>query len=274
MSGLPAIKQTLNNPKVMSSIIQRIGENNFRDFSSSVLELVSSDSKLQECEPNNLIQECLKAGALRLPLSKNLGFAYIIPYKIKGKMTANYQTGYKGLIQLAIRSGQFKHLNAGIIYEGEEIIEDRIKGTFEIKGEKNSDKAIGYFSYMSLLNGFEKGLFWTKEKCHEHGKKYSKAYNYSSSVWQSDPDSMCVKTVLLQLISKFAPLSIEMQTAVINDASDAIFNDDNTPDFSDANTGEVVDIDNDTQEAEFEEKTDIDEQESKDESSAFAEPEY
>jgi recombination protein RecT len=274
MAGLPAIKKTLNDPRIMSSIVQRIGENNFRDFSSSVLELVSSDSKLQECEPNNLIQECLKAAALRLPLSKNLGFAYVIPYKVKGKMTANYQTGYKGLIQLAIRSGQFKHLNAGVVYEGEEIIEDRIKGTFEITGEKKADKAIGYFSYMSLLNGFEKGLFWTKEKCHEHGKKYSKAYNYSSSVWQSDPDAMCIKTVLLQLISKYAPLSVEMQTAFINDSSDAIFNEDNTPDFSDANTGEIIDIEEEKQELEFEEKADVDKKEAKDESSAFAEPEY
>ena len=274
MAGLPAIKKTLNDQRIISSIVQRIGENNFRDFSSSILELVGSDSKLQECEPNNLIQECLKAAALRLPLSKNLGFAYVIPYKVKGKMTANYQTGYRGLIQLAIRSGQFKHLNAGVVYEGEEIIEERIKGTFEIKGEKNSDKAIGYFSYMSLLNGFEKGIFWSKEKCHEHGKKYSKAYNYSSSVWQSDPDSMCVKTVLLQLISKFAPLSTEMQTAVISDNSDAIFNSSNTPDFSDANTGEVIDIEEEKQELEFEEKTDVDKKESKNESFAFAEPEY
>ena len=236
--SLPAIKQTLNNPKVFDSIVQRIGsEQKSRDFMSSVLELAGADSKLQQCEPNNLIQECLKAAALNLPISKSLGFAYVIPYKVKGKMTANFQPGYKGIIQLAIRSGQFKHLNAGIIYKGEEIIEDRIKGTFEISGRKTSDNPIGYFAYMELLNGFEKGACWAKEKCHEHGKKYSKAYSYSSSVWQSDPDAMCIKTVLLQLITKFAPLSIEMQEAVISEGKYKTYNEE--PDLSNANSGEV-----------------------------------
>jgi len=274
MAGLPVIKKTFNNPKVWDSIKQRLGAERSREFMSSVLELAGAEPKLQECEPNALISECLKAAALKLPISKNLGFAYIIPYKIKGKMTPNYQTGYKGLVQLAIRSGQFKHLNADIIYEGETVIEDRIKGTFKIEGEKTSDKAVAYFAYMELLNGFQKGVVWSKERCHEHGKKYSKAYTYSSSVWNSNPDSMCVKTVLLQVL-KFAPLSIEMQEAAINDASDATFNDDEEPDTSNANSGEVVDADWSEAEELEEKKVDRQEQDDKTESGFdFPEPEF
>lgn len=255
--GLPVIKQTLNNPKVFESIHQRLGdEQRSREFVSSVLELVGTDNKLQECDPNNLIQECLKAASLKLPISKQLGFAYIIPYnqskQINGQwkkvMTANFQPGYKGLLQLAIRSGQFKHLNADVIFKGEKAELDKVKGTFTITGEKESDEIVGAFSYMELINGFEKGMVWSSGRCLEHASKYSKSYQYAQktgkkdSLWHTDFGGMCIKTMLLQLF-KYAPMSIDMQSAVEADSSDSnINNTPHEPDYSDANSGEILDI--------------------------------
>ena len=258
MSNLPAIKNTLNNPKVWESITQRLGdEQRSREFISSVLELAGAEPKLQECEPNNLIQECLKAASLKLPISKQLGFAYIIPYnqskQINGQwkkvMTANFQPGYKGLLQLAIRSGQFKHLNADVIFKGEKAELDKVKGTFTITGEKKSDEIVGAFSYMELINGFEKGMVWSSGRCLEHASKYSKSYQYAEktgkkdSLWHTDFGVMCIKTMLLQLF-KYAPMSIEMQSAVEADSSDTnINNAPQEPDFSDANSGDIIDVD-------------------------------
>ena len=216
-NNFPAIRQMLTAPDMMKVIKERIGEK-AGAFTSSVLDLIGSDNKLMQCDPRLVVKEALKAAALDLPVSKTLGFAYVIPYKNKqGELIPQFQLGYKGFIQLAIRSGQFRHLNAGIVYEGEHIIVDRIKGTLTIEGEKTSDKAIAYFAYMQLLNGFEKAIGWSHERVIAHAKKFSKSFSFKDSVWQSDPDAMAVKTMLLQL-KNFMPMSIEMQQAMIHDS--------------------------------------------------------
>lgn len=126
--------------------------------------------------------------------------------------------GYKGFIQLAIRTGQYKHLNADAVYEGEEIIVDKIRGTMEVTGKTTSEKVVGYFAYMELINGFEKAIFWTKEQVTAHGKKFSKTFN--NGPWKSDFDAMAKKTILKSLISKYGPLSIEMTSALSSDTAD------------------------------------------------------
>lgn len=200
---------------MQSMIQQRIGEK-AGVFTTSLLDLIGDNTALQNCDINLVIKEAIKAPALDLPINNNLGFAYIIPYKGKPQ----FQMGYKGFVQLAIRTGQYKHLNADAVYEGEEIIVDKIRGTMEVTGTAKSDKVVGYFAYMELINGFEKAIFWTKDQVVEHGKKFSKSYNSNSSPWKSDFDAMAKKTLLKSLISKYGPLSIEMTNALGNDSAD------------------------------------------------------
>lgn len=218
-NNLPSIQKELMSPAIMARIETRLGEK-AGTFITSVLDLCGEDKNLAKCDPKLVIKEALKAAALDLPINKNLGFAYVIPYKD----VPQFQMGYKGFIQLAIRTGQYKHLNAGIVHEGETILDDRIKGTIKIVGEKTSDKAIGYFCYMQLLNGFEKAIFWTKEKVDNHGKEYSPSYaSYlrkkkgRKPIWVTDFDSMAKKTMVLQLIPKYGPMTIEMSQAISND---------------------------------------------------------
>jgi recombination protein RecT len=218
--NLPVTMQkTLRDQGIIKRINERLGEK-AGTFMTSILDLCGDDSNLIECDNNLVIKEALKAAALDLPVNKNLGFAYVIPYKERGVMKPHFQMGYKGYIQLAIRTGQYKYLNAGMVYEGEIIVEDRIKGTLEISGEKTSDKVIGYFCYMQLLNGFEKAIIWTKEKVEEHAKTYSKSYNSSSSPWKKSPHPMALKTMILQLIPKYGIMTIEMSTAMNQDMAD------------------------------------------------------
>ena len=234
-NNFPAIRQMLTGPDMMKVVKERIGEKSGA-FMSSVLDLIGSDNKLMQCDPRLIVKEALKAAALDLPVSKSLGFAYVIPYK----GTPSFQLGYRGMLQLAIRSGQFKHLNAGVVYEGEHITEDRIKGTVEISGEKTSDKAIGYFAYMQLVNGFEKAVLWSREKVEAHAKKFSKTFG--SGPWQSDFDAMAKKTVLLQL-KTYMPMSIEMQQAMIHDADgEASFDANVAHDIGQNANQEIIDI--------------------------------
>ena len=215
-NNLPVqMKTILDNPAVLKRLEKRLGEK-AGTFMTSVLDLCSDDKNLAICDPNKVIAEALKAAALDLPINKNLGFAYVIPYK----GAPQFQMGYKGYIQLAIRTGQYRHLNADVVYEGEIIVEDRIKGTLKIEGTKTSDNVIGYFCYLQLINGFEKAVIWTKERVTNHAKKYSKNFNYKSSPWKTNFDSMAIKTLVLQLIPKYGIMNIEMSTAMANDQSD------------------------------------------------------
>lgn len=175
-------------------------------FMASMLDLYEGDNYLQNCDPQKVLMECLKAASLNLPLVKSLGYAYVVPYK----GTPTFIIGYKGYIQLALRSGQYKCINADCIYEGEEVGFDRLSGRLSITGERKSNKAIGYFAYFQLVNGFEKTLYMDLEQIHNYAKKYSKAYD--SGPWKTEFDAMAKKTVIRQIL-KYGPMSTEMQEA-------------------------------------------------------------
>lgn len=187
-------------------------------FLTSVLDLYTSDTNLSNCNAVQTMTECMKAAALKLPVAKSLGFCYIIPYK----NTPQFQLGYKGYIQLAQRSGQYKYLNADIIYEGENVKFNRLSGMIEISGEPTSDTPIGYFAYFQLMNGFEKCVYWTKEKVEAHAKRYSMAWRQESSPWHKEFDSMALKTVIKTLIAKYGVMSVEFAQAVSKDVDDMI----------------------------------------------------
>jgi recombination protein RecT len=195
-------------------------------FITSVLQIVASNSLLINAEPSSVYQAAAVSATLDLPLNNNIGFAYIVPYnqsykdasgQWKKKVVAQFQMGYKGFIQLAQRSGQFKTISASAIHEGELISQNPLTG-FEFDFTKRtSNKVIGYAAYFKLLNGFEKTHYMTVEDLTKHGKKFSQTFKTDKGLWADDFDSMATKTVLKLLLSKFAPLSIEMQKATIAD---------------------------------------------------------
>jgi recombination protein RecT len=185
-------------------------------FIASLIDIYSNDKNLQKCEPKDVIMEALKAATLKLPINKQLGFAYIVPYGSEPQM----QIGYKGYIQLAMRTGQYKYINADVVYEGELKGHNKLTGEVDLSGEATSDKVVGYFAYIETVNGFRKPLYWTKEKVLAHAKRYSKSFNSKSSAWQTNFDEMALKTMLRNLLSKYGVMSVEMMNAFTADSAD------------------------------------------------------
>lgn len=195
-------------------------------FMTSVLQIVASNQMLQNADPASIFNAACVAATLDLPINNSLGFAYIIPF---GK-SAQFQLGYKGFIQLAQRSGQFQTISAAPIYEGQLVEQDPLRGfRFDFSVEKKGEP-IGYAAFFKLLNGFEKTLFMTSAELKQHGLKFSQTYKKGFGLWKDDFENMALKTVLKLLLSKFAPLSVEMQTATIVDQS--VVNDAETLDIT------------------------------------------
>lgn len=236
------IKKVLNSPSVQEQFENALGENSGA-FVASIIDLYNNDDYLRRCDPNRVVMEALKAATLKLPINKQLGFAYVVPYKKKGKLMPEFQIGYKGYIQLAMRTGKYKYLNADRIYEGEEVNEDRITGSIEINGEKESDKVKGYFAYMELVNGFSKAVYMTKKEVEKHGEKHSPSYNYDSSAWQTNFDAMALKTVIRKLLSKYGIMSTEMITAFSKETKYST-EEEVQAEIDEKANSEVIDIDN------------------------------
>lgn len=211
--------------------------------------ITASKNDLKDVEPNSVLKSAMTAATLDLPIDKNLGFAYILPYnnKKKGIKEAQFQLSYKGYIQLAIRSGQYKTINAIAIYENEIARTNRLTGEVafnENDSQINRDKVVGYMAYFKLINGFEKAIYMSKEEMQAHAKRYSQSYSskqdwvVKGSLWTTDFDSMALKTVLKKLISKYGIMSIDMQTAVLNDQ--AVLDESNNPRYVDNEVGQEI----------------------------------
>lgn len=215
--GQLGLKSLLNNPTVQEKFRQVLKEKS-AGFTSSVLTLVNNDNYLAQCEPQSILTCAMTAATLDLPLDKNLGYAYIVPfknYKNGNRQEGQFILGYKGLIQLAMRSGQYKALNVAPIYEGELVSWNRVTETVEFDfSKKTSDQVVGYVGYFELLNGFKKTVYWTREEIENHRVKFRKTKDTKpSQVWLDNYDAMACKTVLRSLLSKWGLLSIEMLTA-------------------------------------------------------------
>lgn len=207
-------------------------------FITSVLQIAAQNQLLAKADPVSIYQSAAVAATLDLPLNQNLGFAYIVPYNQsykddKGvwqkKQVAQFQMGYKGFIQLAQRSGQFKSIYSSAIYEGQLINANPLDG-YEFDFTKKGEKVIGYAARFKLLNGFEATWYMDIEQLKKHGAKYSKTFDNAKGLWSTDFEGMANKTVIKLLLSKFAPLSVDMQRAVITDQ--AIINDADTQDVT------------------------------------------
>lgn len=191
-------------------------------FTTTLMAALNSNKALNNCEPQSVVAAALTAASMDLPINQNLGFAYLIPYKNKDGDVCQFQMGYKGFIQLAQRSGYYKTINATEVREGEIAKIDRLSGEIEfewIEDDKEREKAkvVGYVAYFKLLNGFEKSLYWSVEKCKAHATRFSKSFKYGGGLWKDDFESMAIKTVLKQLISKYGPLNTQLQEAIVKD---------------------------------------------------------
>lgn len=189
-------------------------------FIASLIELYSGDTYLQNCEPKLVVMEALKAAVLKLPIIKSLGFAYIIPYKKNNVLVPQFQIGYKGLIQLAMRTAQYRIINADVVLEGEYRAKKKLTGEFDLSGDAKSETIIGYFAHFEMLNGFSKTLYMTKEKVTAHAQKYSKSYNTAGTPWKTEFDAMATKTVVRNLLTHWGFLSVEMMQSMNDDDMD------------------------------------------------------
>lgn len=209
-----SVKQQLQSPSIKRKFEDVLGKK-APQFISSLINVVNSNTELKEVDQNSVIAAALVAAALDLPINQNFGYMYLVPYKGK----AQPQMGYKGYIQLAQRSGQYLHLNAISVYEDE--FEGWNPLTEELKYEPNfhdrnkDEKPVGYVGYFKLQNGFEKTVYWTREQIDQHRQKFSKMSGKQkpTGVWATDFDAMALKTVLRNLIGKWGPMTVDMQTA-------------------------------------------------------------
>lgn len=223
-------KQNVNNFMKSEAVQHRFKEvlgKKANGFISSLLTIVSNNNLLKEADPNSIMTAAMKAAALDLPIEPSLGFAYVVPYNRSEKVgnqwikhkEAQFQIGYKGLIQLALRSGQLKNINSGIVYEEQFVSYDPVFEELKIDFTKPQGTEVkGYFASVKLINGFEKVTFWTKEQVISHGKRFSKSYG--NGPWKTDFDAMAQKTVMKAMVSKYVPLSQEMQMGIVADNQD------------------------------------------------------
>lgn len=228
----------LTNESVKQQISNVVKDS--KTFITSVVSAVNTNPALQECTNQSLLSAALLGESLELPPSPQLGFMYFVPFKNNklGVTEAQFQISYRGYIQLAIRSGQYKRLNVLPIKEGELVKYDPLEETIEvnlIEDEVVREKTptIGYYASFTYLSGFSKSIYWSREKMEAHALRYSKGYAAKKgyTFWEKDFDSMACKTMIRQLISKWGVMSTTMQKAYINDQ--AVIREDGTPDYVD-----------------------------------------
>lgn len=241
------LKSVLSAPSVIQEFDRALGKNR-GVFEASLIEMTSGDVNLQKCEPKLLVKEALRAATLNLPLNKSLGHAYIVAFNNNVRqpdgswqkvMTPTMVVGYKGLIQLAMRTGQYKTLNADVVYEGELAGTDKLTGFINLNGERKSDKVVGYFCHFELLNGFTKTLYSSVADMAKFAKKNSPSVRKDTTVemlmskagelsatkqvgWEGNFDAMALKTCIRGLLSKYGYLSVEAQEAFKEEGEDVM----------------------------------------------------
>ena len=255
----PAAKKPSRFPEIIKSetvqrnLIGTLGDaTKTKRFTASVISAVSTNPSLQECQATTIISAALLGESLNLSPSPQLGHYYMVPFKDNktGVTNATFQLGYKGYIQLAIRSGQYKKLNVLAIKDGELIKYDPLDETLDVRliqdeTVREKTPTIGYYAMFELVNGFRKTMYWSKEKMEEHALKYSSGYKAKKgyTFWEKDFDGMAYKTMLRQLISKWGIMSIDLQSAISNDYSyHETLEQEEAPKYVDEGTGEIIEV--------------------------------
>ena len=246
--NITAFKKMVDGNYVQTQLKQVLKEN-AGTFATSLMEVYTNDKQLQTCEPKLVVQEAIKAASLKLPLNKQLGYGYIVVYnnwdkKTRTKIpTPTLVIGYRGYIQLAMRTGQYRNINADMVYEGELRQTDKLTGAIDLNGTKTSERVVGFFAHFELINGFSKTFYMTVEEMANYALKYAPTFkprkDYTPPTvdqlidtiqsqaqngpvqgqvgWNGDFNAMAIKTVLRRLLSKYGLLSIEMMNALSSD---------------------------------------------------------
>lgn len=260
--------QAVMNNSYYQTLLQNTLKENKGTFTTSLMELATSDESLLQCNPNALMAEALKAASLHLPLNKQLGQCYILPFKNHGVLTPTLVVGTKGYLQLAMRTGKYETINSDVVYEGELKGYDKVTGNLDLSGIRTSNVPIGYFAYMKMKNGFSKLLYMSLDEVCLYAKQYSPTVKFKDGVtsetlknlalkqaasgvsdgvgWYSNFESMALKTVLRRLLSKWGELSIENNDILNIDEApsaeqqrDEEFAEDKKVIVVDAETGEI-----------------------------------
>lgn len=238
----PTFSQFMSSPVVVNKVNSVVGGKDGQRFITAIVSAVSNNPALSDCSQSSILSAAFLGESLKLSPSPQLGQYYMVPFNTKNGKVAQFQLGYKGYIQLAIRSGQYKKLNVLAIKEGELIRYDPLNEEIEVRLiddelVRENAKTIGYYAMFEYTNGFRKTMYWSKEKMEAHALKYSKGYQAKKgyTFWEKDFDGMAYKTMLRQLISKWGIMSIDMQMAMDGDM--AVINEDGTKDYVDNDSG-------------------------------------
>lgn len=226
------LKVLLADPKIKSRFEEMLGKRS-AGFISSILSVVTTNKSLAACEPMSIIQSAAIAAAIDLPINPNLGFACIVPYKD----VAQFQIQWKGFVQLALRTNQYKTINVTPVLEGQLVSRNSFTGEMFFQEAATSEKHIGYLLYFKLIYGYEKFFYMTTQQCYDHGKRYSKSFQKNYGMWVDDFEAMALKTVAKMGLSKYGILSIELQTAFETDQG--MIDDDGKATYIDAVTPEA-----------------------------------
>lgn len=270
-----------SNKNVAVAAFKKVAENNYYQqlmqnalkenagaFATSIMELVTSDETLLQCDPNELMAEAIKAASLRLPLNKQLGQCYIIPFKKKGKLTPSLVIGVKGYVNLALRTCKYETLNMDVVYEGEYGCFNKITGELQLNVEnKKSNTPIGYFAYMKKKDGFSKLLYMTIDDICAYAKAYAPTVKYSNIDanglkeialkqaalifndgvgWFQNFESMALKTVLRRLLSKWGELTVDDKDGQKIVSMDETMPSEFTRDNGFAEAKEIISVDSET----------------------------
>lgn len=231
------IASFLTSEKAKANIMNVVGEKEAQRFISSVVSSVQDNPALAECTNSSILSAALIGHSLKLPQSPQLQMFYLVPFNNKKKITdengrekevqvkeAAFMLSYRGYLQLAMRSGQYKHIHASEIREGElksynPITEEYVFSAVTDFEKRKELPVIGYYAYFEMTNGYKKELYWSKEQMEAHAKRYSQSYRkgWTSSYWSSDFDAMALKTMIRQLVSKWGMMSVDLETAYQND---------------------------------------------------------
>lgn len=242
--SIQAFTSKINGNYVQTQLQKVLGAN-AGSFATSIVEVFTNDKQLQLCDPNKVVQEAIKAATLKLPLNKQLGYAYLLTFnnydreRRQSVPTPTLVIGYRGYIQMAMRTGQYRNINSDVVYEGELKAKDKLTGEISLDGEKTSDKVVGFFAHFALTNGFTKTIYMSLQQMADYALKFSPSLRNSKmnidqlcdmaqkqaiegpvkgvDGWTGDFLAMAQKTVLRRLLSKYGFLSIEMMSALAED---------------------------------------------------------
>lgn len=256
-SDTPKFSAYLSQTGVRAMIMNTLKDG--KGFISAITSAVGANPTLQECTNESIFAAALLGASLNLPPSPQLGYFYMVPFNDKrtGKKKAQFQLGYKGYIQLALRTGEYKRIIVTEIKDGEliswnPITEELATEPIDNEEQRESLPTIGYYARFELINGFVKQIYWSREKMERHADKFSQTFNLDaykrlkegkipaadlwkySSFWYADFDAMAKKTMLRQIIGKFGPMSTEMARAFDADEQSIKVNDSGEPEILEA----------------------------------------